>query len=230
MFRRSGLLLAALVLQACASAPDLAETESRSEFRSCVDDLRPAAAAAGNGLQHGRQLRSVHGSASARNRRHSHGHARRAHQCLEGTRARPPRGQAASTRVSPSLRAGPLPPVGTPDFQQRVRERNDVRRPGRPRARAIARTAASRSPSRERLPNGNLLVRGEKLHHDQSRRGVHPPRRASFGPSTSGRRTRCPVDEGRGRCDHLQRQGAIASHEQTRLAHALLQLRRIFPF
>jgi flagellar L-ring protein precursor FlgH len=34
MTKRSGLLLAALVLQACASAPDLAENESRSEFRS----------------------------------------------------------------------------------------------------------------------------------------------------------------------------------------------------
>lgn len=34
MIKRSGLLLAALVLQACASAPDLVENESRSEFRS----------------------------------------------------------------------------------------------------------------------------------------------------------------------------------------------------
>jgi flagellar L-ring protein precursor FlgH len=34
MIKRSGLLLAALVLQACASAPELAENESRSEFRS----------------------------------------------------------------------------------------------------------------------------------------------------------------------------------------------------
>jgi flagellar L-ring protein precursor FlgH len=34
MIKRSGLLLAALVLQACANAPELAENESRSEFRS----------------------------------------------------------------------------------------------------------------------------------------------------------------------------------------------------
>jgi flagellar L-ring protein precursor FlgH len=34
MIKRSGLLLAALALQACASAPELVENESRSEFRS----------------------------------------------------------------------------------------------------------------------------------------------------------------------------------------------------
>ena len=34
MIKRSGLLLAAFVLQACVSAPELPETESRSEFRS----------------------------------------------------------------------------------------------------------------------------------------------------------------------------------------------------
>ena len=41
MIRRSGLLLAALVLQGCASAPDLAENESRSEFRSASMNYVP---------------------------------------------------------------------------------------------------------------------------------------------------------------------------------------------
>jgi len=41
MIRRSGLLLAALVLQACAGAPELAENESRSEFRSASMNYAP---------------------------------------------------------------------------------------------------------------------------------------------------------------------------------------------
>jgi flagellar L-ring protein precursor FlgH len=41
MIRRSVLLLAALVLQACAGAPELAENESRSEFRSASMNYAP---------------------------------------------------------------------------------------------------------------------------------------------------------------------------------------------
>jgi flagellar L-ring protein FlgH len=42
MFRRSALFVVALTLQACASGPELAETESRSQFRSASMAYTPA--------------------------------------------------------------------------------------------------------------------------------------------------------------------------------------------
>ena len=66
-----------------------------------------------------------------------------------------------------------------------------VRRRGRLRARATGSTATSPSRSSQRLPNGNLLVRGEKWITHQPGRGVHPPRRHRAARSTSSPTTPC---------------------------------------
>ena len=191
------------LLQACASAPELDETQSRSEFRSAVDGVRAAAAGGRNDLQPRRQLRPVHGSARARRRRHPHDPARRAHQRVE--RVEHVDGARQQRRHGIPRHRGRADHVGRrADSEQRDRERHDVRRPGRLEPEQPPRrqhhgdrrgAAAERQPARAR----------REAHHDQSRRGVHSPRR-HHPPRRHRPGEHRGVDEGRGRGDHLQRQ------------------------
>ncbi len=151
-----------------------------------------------NDLQPGRQLRSVHGSARARGRRHPHDSARRAHQRVERVEHVDARRAAASTRASRSSRGGRSRSTVTPILNNEFEQRHDVRRSGRLEPEQSARrqhhrdrgrAAAERQPARPRRKAASRSIRARSSSASQ---GIVRP--VDIGPENT-----VSVDEGRGR-------------------------------
>ena len=175
MIRRSGLLLAALVLQACASAPDLAENESRSEFRSASMNYAPPPPLAG----------TVYNTAGSFDlfmdlRARAIGDILTV-MLVERTNAS--KESSTSTAKGSSVDTGfpviagrPVTAGGTPIFNNEFEsettfdgqaDSSQSNRLDGSITVTVARAAAERQLAGPR----------RKAHHDQSGRGVHPPRR-----------------------------------------------------
>ena len=161
MIRRSGLLLAALVLQACAGAPDLAENESRSEFRSASMNYAPPPPPPG----------TVYNTAGSFDlfmdlRARAIGDILTV-MLVERTNAS--KESSTSTAKGSSVDTGfpviagrPVTAGGTPIFNNEFESETTF--DGQADSSQSNRLDGSITVTvAERLPNGNLLVRGEKL-------------------------------------------------------------------
>ena len=161
MFKPIALLLAALLLQACASGPELADSESRSEFRSAAMAYAPPPPAAG----------TIYNPAGSFDlfmdlRARAVGDiltillVERTNASKESSTSTA-RGSSVDTGL-PTFAGRPITSGGTPirnnefssdtSFDGQADSSQSNRLDG-----SITVTVA------ERLPNGNLLVRGEKL-------------------------------------------------------------------
>jgi flagellar L-ring protein precursor FlgH len=161
MIRRSGLLLAALVLQACAGAPELAENESRSEFRSASMNYAPPPPPPG----------TVYNTAGSFDlfmdlRARAIGDILTV-MLVERTNAS--KESSTSTAKGSSVDTGfpviagrPVTAGGTPIFNNEFESETTF--DGQADSSQSNRLDGSITVTvAERLPNGNLLVRGEKL-------------------------------------------------------------------
>lgn len=161
MFKRSVLLVAALALHACANGPKVAETESRSEFRSAsmAYELPPAApgtifnSASDSGLFMDLRARSVGDILTI--------------LLIERTDASKEsststaRGSSVDTGL-PTFAGRPITSGGTPILNNELS--SDTTFDGQADSSQSNRLDGSITVTvAERLPNGNLLVRGEKL-------------------------------------------------------------------
>ena len=161
MIRRSGLLLAALGLQACAGAPELAENESRSEFRSASMNYAPPPPPPG----------TVYNTAGSFDlfmdlRARAIGDILTV-MLVERTNAS--KESSTSTAKGSSVDTGfpviagrPVTAGGTPIFNNEFESETTF--DGQADSSQSNRLDGSITVTvAERLPNGNLLVRGEKL-------------------------------------------------------------------
>ena len=161
MLKHSALIFAALVLQACAHAPDAAETESRSEFRSAAMSYAPPPAAPG----------SIYNAAVGYDlftdlRARSVGDiltillVERTDASKESSTSTA-RGSSVDTGL-PTFAGRPITSGGTPILNNEMS--SDTTFDGAADSSQSNRLDGSITVSvAERLPNGNLLVRGEKL-------------------------------------------------------------------
>ncbi len=162
MIKRSGLLLAALVLQACAGAPELAENESRSEFRSASMTYAPPPPPPG----------TIYNTAGSFDlfmdlRARAVGDILTI-MLVERTNASKESSTSTAKRqqrrhwVPASSRAGPMTSGGTPILNNEFESETTF--DGQADSSQSNRLDGSITVTvAERLPNGNLLVRGEKL-------------------------------------------------------------------
>ncbi len=161
MIRRSGLLLAALVLQACAGAPELAENESRSEFRSASMNYAPPPPPPG----------TVYNTAGSFDlfmdlRARAIGDiltvmlVERTNASKESSTSTA-KGRSVDTGF-PVIAGRPVTAGGTPIFNNEFESETTF--DGQADSSQSNRLDGSITVTvAERLPNGNLLVRGEKL-------------------------------------------------------------------
>jgi flagellar L-ring protein precursor FlgH len=159
--KRIALIVAALALQACAHAPDSAEAESRSEFRSAAMAYAPPPAAPG----------SIYNSAGGYDlftdlRARSVGDiltillVERTDASKESSTSTA-RGSSVDTGL-PTFAGRPITSGGTPILNNEMS--SDTSFDGAADSSQSNRLDGSITVSvAERLPNGNLLVRGEKL-------------------------------------------------------------------
>jgi flagellar L-ring protein precursor FlgH len=161
LFKRSALIVAALLVQACAHAPDSAEIESRSEFRSAAMayDLPPAApgtiynTAAGYDLFSDLRARNVGDILTVLL-------VERTDASKESSTSTA-RGSSVDTGL-PTFAGRPITSGGTPILNNELS--SDTTFDGAADSSQSNRLDGSITVSvAERLPNGNLLVRGEKL-------------------------------------------------------------------
>jgi flagellar L-ring protein precursor FlgH len=161
LLKRSALIVAALLVQACAHGPDSAETESRSEFRSAAMayDLPPAApgtiynAAAGYDLFSDLRARNVGDILTVLL-------VERTDASKESSTSTA-RGSSVDTGL-PTFAGRPITSGGTPILNNELS--SDTTFDGAADSSQSNRLDGSITVSvAERLPNGNLLVRGEKL-------------------------------------------------------------------
>jgi flagellar L-ring protein precursor FlgH len=161
LFKRSALIAAALVLQACAHAPETAETESRSEFRSAAMNytLPPAAPGAILNIAGGYDMftdlraRSVGDILTIML-------VERTDASKESSTSTA-RGSSVDTGL-PTFAGRPITSGGTPIFNNELSA--DTTFDGAADSSQSNRLDGSITVTvAERLPNGNLLVRGEKL-------------------------------------------------------------------
>jgi flagellar L-ring protein precursor FlgH len=161
MFKRGALIVAALVLQGCAHAPDSAETESRSEFRSAAMAYAPPPAAPG----------TIYNTAGGYDlftdlRARSVGDIltilliERTDASKESSTSTA-RGSSVDTGL-PTFAGRPITSGGTPILNNEMS--SDTTFDGAADSSQSNRLDGSITVTvAERLPNGNLLVRGEKL-------------------------------------------------------------------
>jgi flagellar L-ring protein precursor FlgH len=161
MVKRSALLLAVLALQACASGPELAETESRSEFRSAAMAYAAPPAAPG----------TIFNSAGGYDlfvdlRARSVGDiltillVERTDASKESSTSTA-RGSSVDTGL-PTFAGRPITSNGTPILSNELS--SDTTFDGQADSSQSNRLDGSITVTvAQRLPNGNLLVRGEKL-------------------------------------------------------------------
>jgi flagellar L-ring protein precursor FlgH len=161
MFKRNALVVAALALQACASGPELAETESRSQFRSAsmAYALPPAApgtiynAAGSYDLFMDLRARSVGDILTILL-------VERTDASKESSTSTA-RGSSVDTGF-PVVAGRPVTANGTPILNTELS--SDTSFDGQADSSQSNRLDGSITVTvAERLPNGNLLVRGEKL-------------------------------------------------------------------
>ena len=225
MIRRSGLLLAALVLQACAGAPELAENESRSEFRSASMNYAPPPPPPG----------TVYNTAGSFDlfmdlRARAIGDILTV-MLVERTNAS--KESSTSTAKGSSVDTGfpviagrPVTAGGTPIFNNEFESETTF--DGQADSSQSNRLDGSITVTvAERLPNGNLLVRGEKLitinQGEEFIRLEGIVRPVDIGPENT-----VPVHEGGGRRDHLQRDGAICKPRTNPVGSRASSTRRSF--
>ena len=161
MFKPSALLLAALLLQACASGPELADSESRSEFRSAAMAYAPPPPAAG----------TIYNPAGSFDlfmdlRARAVGDiltillVERTNASKESSTSTA-RGSSVDTGL-PTVAGRPITSGGTPILNNEFS--SDTSFDGQADSSQSNRLDGSITVTvAERLPNGNLLVRGEKL-------------------------------------------------------------------
>ncbi len=161
MFKPSALLLAALLLQACASGPELADSESRSEFRSAAMAYAPPPPAAG----------TIYNPAGSFDlfmdlRARAVGDiltillVERTNASKESSTSTA-RGSSVDTGL-PTFAGRPITSGGTPILNNEFS--SDTSFDGQADSSQSNRLDGSITVTvAERLPNGNLLVRGEKL-------------------------------------------------------------------
>ena len=202
MRKLSGLVVAALLLQACAIAPELDETQSRSEFRSASMAYAPPPPPAG----------TIYNTAGSFDlfmdlRARAVGDIL---TILLVERTNASKESSTSTAKGSSVDTGfpviagvPITSDGEPILNNEFE--SDTTFDGQADSSQSNRLDGSITVTvAERLPNGNLLVRGEKLitinQGEEFIRleGHHPARRHRAGEHRG-------VDEGRRRGDHVQR-------------------------
>jgi flagellar L-ring protein precursor FlgH len=161
MFKPSALLLVALLLQACASGPELADAESRSEFRSAAMAYAPPPPAAG----------TIYNPAGSFDlfmdlRARAVGDiltillVERTNASKESSTSTA-RGSSVDTGL-PTFAGRPITSGGTPILNNEFS--SDASFDGQADSSQSNRLDGSITVTvAERLPNGNLLVRGEKL-------------------------------------------------------------------
>jgi len=161
MFRRSKWLVVALTLQACASGPELPETESRSEFRSASMAYTPAPPPPG----------TIYNTAGSFDlfmdlRARAVGDiltimlVERTNASKESSTSTA-RGSSVDTGF-PVIAGRPVTSGGTPILNTEMS--SDTTFDGQADSSQSNRLDGSITVTvAERLPNGNLLVRGEKL-------------------------------------------------------------------
>ena len=161
MFKRTAVIVAALVCQACAHAPESAESESRSQVRSAAMtyELPPPApgtiynAAAGYDLFSDLRARSVGDILTILL-------VERTDASKESSTSTA-RGSSVDTGL-PTFAGRPITSGGTPILNNELS--SDTTFDGAADSSQSNRLDGSITVSvAERLPNGNLLVRGEKL-------------------------------------------------------------------
>lgn len=161
MFKPSALLLMVLLLQACASGPELADSESRSEFRSAAMAYAPPPPAAG----------TIYNPAGSFDlfmdlRARAVGDiltillVERTNASKESSTSTA-RGSSVDTGL-PTFAGRPITSGGTPILNNEFS--SDTSFDGQADSSQSNRLDGSITVTvAERLPNGNLLVRGEKL-------------------------------------------------------------------
>ena len=220
---RLPILLAPALLAACGVAAARARARHLGGLSSDgAARGRRRRVTAGRRLRHRRQLRLVHGPARTGRRRHPHRRARRAHGRVEGVEHEHREGHERRHGLSDLLGQARRRTTERTILNNEIESDNSFK--GEADSSQSNRLDGNITVTvAERMPNGNLLVRGEK--RITLNQGEEYIRLAGHRPARRHRPAeQRAVDEARRREDRLQRQRRARRSRIAGLAVAVLQL------